>query len=276
MKIDYDKYAGYEFCPKLKNITNEVFCKMPQLTFRARKIDQNKSAIIGVDVFEKMHNVGSLFILHENFRGENQDVIYVESHLIKKSRGATDQVKTTNTKRAISKCLEVFKPKESKEIARKLYSQIKENMSGVVWKFDRHLPSISSFESSMFLLPIAMGESITVLPKRLNDELLSNKENIDNARIARSVAKAFEDMFGAVVRLEYDGSLSFLELTDETQVKNLASTYDLPVNYQEKLAILKIMENEQPIQNIGCKFEVKHENIKTSVFFLVGGDTIPQ
>jgi hypothetical protein len=62
MKIDYDKYAGYEFCPKLKNITNEVFCKMPQLTFRARKIDQNKSAIIGVDVFEKMHNVGFSFL----------------------------------------------------------------------------------------------------------------------------------------------------------------------------------------------------------------------
>jgi hypothetical protein len=40
---------------------------MPQLTFRATKdADQNmKVSIIGVDVFEKMHNVGSLLSFHE-------------------------------------------------------------------------------------------------------------------------------------------------------------------------------------------------------------------
>jgi hypothetical protein len=87
-----------------------------------------------------------------------------------------------------------------------------------------------------------------------------------------------KNMFGAVVRLEYDGSLSFLELSrTKTQVKNLASTYDLPVNYQEKLAILKIMETRSTYtKHRGVGLKCSYENIKTSVFFLVGGDTIPQ
>ena len=47
------------------------------------------------------------------------------------------------------------------------------------------------------------------------------------------------------------------------------NTYDLLPNYQEKFAILKIMEYKQPIEHVGVKF-----NDLPDLYFLVGGETI--
>ena len=275
MKIDYNKYVGKKLHPKLKEIMTEVFCKMPQLTFRATDAHPHEGVIIEVDAFEKIHKVGSIEVSREAYRGdEMKDVIKVTSHLIKKQRGATNVVATINAKRAISKCLEVFKPKEVNEVVDKLVKEVDGDISNMIWSYDRHAPNINHVQASILLLAYAKGEPIPI-EKEEADKPIKGEEAINNARIARKVGEQFKNKFGAIVRLEYDDSLSFLELAGQ-ELKNLASTYDLPVNYQEKLAILKIMEPDQPIQNIGVRFECSYNNIKTFVFFLVGGDTIPQ
>jgi hypothetical protein len=48
MKIDYNKYVGKKLHPKLKEIMTEVFCKMPQLTFRATDAHPHEGVIIEV------------------------------------------------------------------------------------------------------------------------------------------------------------------------------------------------------------------------------------
>lgn len=275
MKIDYDKHVGKQLHPKLKEVMTEVFCKMPQLTFRATDFHPHEGVITDVDAFEKIHKVGSIEVSREAYRGDEiKDVIKVTSHLIKKQRGASNVVSTTNVKRAVTKCLEVFKPKQADEIVDKLVKDVEGDVSNMIWRYDRHTPSLNPVEASILLLAYAKGEPITI-PKESADKLLAGEEELNNARIAREVGKHFKNKFGAIVRLEYDGSLSFLDLAGE-ELKNLASTYDLPVNYQEKLAILKIMESEQPIEHMGVRFENSYNNMKTSLFFLVGGDTIPQ
>jgi hypothetical protein len=81
------------------------------------------------------------------------------------------------------------------------------------------------------------------------------------------VYAAYEANNGIVIKLVHDGVMVVVDLTDKTTVKQLTSTYDLPSEYQEKLAILKIMENNQPIAGVGVKVEYD----SAPYFFLPAG-----
>jgi hypothetical protein len=93
----------------------------------------------------------------------------------------------------------------------------------------------------------------------------------------QSVRESFKSNRGAIVRLERDGSLTKVELKaikDEPTIKSMSSTYDLPPYYQEKLAMLKICQPQQPVDNVGIKFAKEVKGVVVTDFFLVEGDTV--
>ena len=65
---------------------------------------------------------------------------------------------------------------------------------------------------------------------------------------------------------------------DKSEISDIAkvtTTYDLPKNYQEKLALLKLCEPSQPVENIGVKFIEEIENDSNAIlYYLVGGETV--
>jgi hypothetical protein len=69
------------------------------------------------------------------------------------------------------------------------------------------------------------------------------------------------------IKLTPSGEMLAVDLTNVEKVKQFASSYDLPVEYQEKLTILKIMEVNQPIEGIG----VKVEDDKITYFYMPSG-----
>jgi hypothetical protein len=75
--------------------------------------------------------------------------------------------------------------------------------------------------------------------------------------------------YGICIRIEKDGTLTVVDMNDMNVRMETTSTYDLPANYQEKFAILKIMDYKQPIEHVGVKFEESPD-----LYFLVGGETI--
>ena len=58
---------------------------------------------------------------------------------------------------------------------------------------------------------------------------------------------------GLLVKLSNSGVMTVVDLTTKDVLMITDNSYDLPVEYQEKLAILKIMESNQAVHGIGIK-----------------------
>ena len=95
------------------------------------------------------------------------------------------------------------------------------------------------------------------------------QSNYDNYGIAKAVQHSFGSNYGVCIRTEKDGTITVIDMGDMNVRMETTSTYDLPTNYQEKFAILKIMEYKQPIEHVGVKFEESPD-----LYFLIGGETI--
>jgi hypothetical protein len=102
------------------------------------------------------------------------------------------------------------------------------------------------------------------------------KDKLNDYRIAKAVTKAFVGNRGVCIRIETDGALATYDLTTKEFVEH-KSTYDLPTNYQEKITMLKLMEEYQPIEHVGVWFEEStHDHrlrIEYKYFFLIEGET---
>jgi hypothetical protein len=98
---------------------------------------------------------------------------------------------------------------------------------------------------------------------------VEGQSRYDNLRIAKAVQHSFASNYGVCIRTEKDGTITVVDMNDMNVRMETTSTYDLPTNYQEKFAILKIMEYKQPIEHVGVKFEESPD-----LYFLIGGETI--
>jgi hypothetical protein len=84
------------------------------------------------------------------------------------------------------------------------------------------------------------------------------RDHLATYKIVDSVFRAWENRTGMLVKLLPSGVMTVVDLTIGEVVMVTSNTYDLPVEYQEKLAILKIMECNQAIEGMGVKVEDTH------------------
>lgn len=284
MKLNYGKFVGKKINPVLQQIATEVFCQMPSVSFEATRTgfyafnptDNEEEVIVSFDVLVGFDRVGKLTVRKGEWRNTgNKDIIYIESRLINKQRGKTNETKTINAKRAVSQCLQVFRPKEKSELVKQLIDNTSGEIGSMVWSAGRTLKNPDDLAPAWFyFLDIHRGGNPTP-PESVMKYCAENEEKIDSYNVALAVKKAFQDKFGVIVQLERDETISVVDCATQ-EFMNIKSTYDLPENYQEKLAILKIMEDNQPVRHMGCKFAITHESVDKTLFFLVGGATIPE
>jgi len=84
------------------------------------------------------------------------------------------------------------------------------------------------------------------------------RDNLSTYKIVDSVFRAWENRTGLLVKLQPSGVMTVVDLTIGEVVMVTSNTYDFPVEYQEKLAILKIMDCNQAIEGMGVKVEDTH------------------
>jgi hypothetical protein len=125
-----------------------------------------------------------------------------------------------------------------------------------------------------YALSVADGEPVPLDPKFLQ-EVQSDKfkTSRDNYRITKSVQDALEKFTGSIVYVDRKNRLTLVDLETKTLSK-VESTYDLPKNYQEKYAMLKIMELDQPIEGVGIKIKTNVDDMTYEFYYLKAGDTV--
>lgn len=237
-----------------------------------------------VSAYEDSQFLGSIRVAWKDYRGSGRrDVYAITSDNIQKRRGHNRQ--TTETKdahKAIKIMEDAFRVKNNSAYRDAVVDEARSCMSSMVsnarYKVSRETDrTVTNSEIAMFLLACYEGTQPKLEGKVA--ELFSTDEklqNFHNLRIALSIEAEFEE--GGILVVEYANGLMWHTYPDHHKgsiLDKLNSTYDLPQNYQEKLALIKLCDPLQPVEHVGVFFKTELErDPETKIYYLVGGDTV--
>jgi len=272
MKIDYantDKQT--KIAPSLENLMRELHHRMPRISYSVKNVSQLE--IQGVHVYHDYELVGIINIEHHHVEGVKFDSYNIRSERIKTKRRASGSnskniKQTKHFKNAVKIAMDVFKRTEPNVIAAKIVTEIGGDIQSMV---NTAGAQARGFLTNQYeaVLSYLTGASPTMSPELIEAIKVDGQAKYDNIRIAKAVQHSFVSNYGVCIRTEKDGTITMVDMNDMNVRMETTSTYDLPTNFQEKFAILKIMEYKQPIEHVGVKFEESPD-----LYFLVGGETI--
>ena len=286
MKIDYGTTNAVKVKHKLDILLRDVSIKIPQAMFQAVTTGHLDGVVVctSVDVFSGPHHMGTIGLKYKTREGKDVETYYIKSEHIQKLRGHHRNVRETISFKEALKCALTFFKVQPEDARVKDMRDIMGAHITIAYDSASHNLSRSVKNNTMLhpMLEYCIGVidnpcDATPMPARLSTDIMSIRQHVDNYRIMQSVRESFKSNRGAIVRLERDGSLTKIELRaikDEPTIKSMSSTYDLPPYYQEKLAMLKICQPQQPVDNVGIKFAKEVRGVVVTDFFLVEGDTV--
>ena len=272
MKIDYantDKQT--KLAPSLENLMRELHHRMPRISYVVRTVSQLE--VQGVWVYHDYEKVGVINIDRHEFEGVKFDSYHITSERIKTKRRASGSnskniKQTKHFKNAVKIAMDVFKRTEPNVIAAKIADDVNDYINSMV---NNAGSSARGFVGNHHadVLAYMTGATPTMSPELVEAMKVDGQARYDNFRIAKAVQHAFVSKYGICIRTEKDGTITVVDMNDMNVRMETTSTYDLPTNFQEKFAILKIMEYKQPIEHVGVKFPDDPD-----LYFLIGGETI--
>jgi hypothetical protein len=271
-KLNVDKYR-HEPTTELHKFMCDITSKLPTVHFVAdgRTYRHGDARTDEFKVLNGTEEVGRIWGTTDYDSKESKNVyIYnINSYRIQNQRGQRNRKHTKHYKVALKTALEVFAPVPTDVIA-----------SNIIERVQYRVSSVASSASSQAYYCVRGNEDVVLqyfkqitdegpapLPHELTSKLGKWQDKYANWRIATSVHDKFKNSDGIAIRLMPSGEMIAVDLTNTKEAKTLANSYDLPVEYQEKLAILKIMEMNQPIEGIG----VKVEDDKLTYFYMPSG-----
>ena len=285
VNIDTRLFPNVRVDEKLMALLQEMTHFNPAFSYEATDTmgyNENKR-ICTTAVFLDGNPVGKAGI-SKRYRDGGQEAVYeVTSDGINKRRGShRNTTSTKHMKIAMRAVREAFKRAETSLVAGRLVSDAQSRVERIqAWARD-HVRSVllNAVEPVLaYLQTIDNGTASTNggLPSALTQQMGANwQDRLRDHRIAKAVYEKFSAKHGVVVRIMRDDTMQVVDL-QTAQISVIKSSYELPVNYQEKLTILKIMNEDQPIEHVGFKFS-DHERIngvrnEYQAFFLIDGPT---
>jgi len=276
MKIDYGNYSASSvgshvtIAPSLETLMRELHHRMPRISYVVKNVSQLE--VWGVTVYHDYELVGIINIEHHHVEGVKFDSYNIRSERIKTKRkakgsGSKNIKQTKHFKNAVKICMDSFRRTEPSAIAAKIISDIGGDIQSMV---NNAGASARGFLTGQYEAVLSYLTGATPMSPELIEAIkVDGQSRYDNLRIAKAVQHSFASNYGVCIRTEKDGTITMVDMNDMNVRMETTSTYDLPTNYQEKFAILKIMEYKQPIEHVGVKFEESPD-----LYFLVGGETI--
>lgn len=274
----------------LQDLMEKIFHKVPSVSYESADWETFSGAvtptgreiekrITKVKVFNGHEKVGELRVVRENFRNQGTVTVYrVKSPHIQNRIGSKDVKATTNPKIALNTAVKHFgRTSTSSEIIEHMSDEFQRNISNIVYTANRNVERIGDhYEVDLIEYAFAVRNGTQFDTSRLN-KMLSHKDAdkiIDTRRITVSVDRDFRSGSGLVVKEERDGTLTAINmntaLPNDTRVTRHTDSYGLPELYQPKLAMLRMLEKNQPVESIGIKLFIDN----TNWYYLTGGEII--
>lgn len=276
--IDSSLYAP------LETLLTKLYHKLPSLTFESCRVGYIRGedkAICDVKVFNGNEYVGTIEVEYTSFRNQGKcDVYTIESPRIKNRIYPRHAKLTKLPEEALKTAVKVFgQTSTSAEIIAEMKQRMSSEVGGIQYNAVRNAEKFGD-DHVIPLMQVALAVKDGRTPV-ISPELMTalSKPNIDKlmntARIALSVNADYKKASGIVVREERDGTLLGIvldasQLPDDMRVLRFKDTYEMPELYQTKLAMLRMLEHNQPVESIGIKFAIDNINW----YYLTGGEII--
>jgi hypothetical protein len=249
----------------------ELHHRMPRISYSVKNVSQLE--VQGVWVYHDYERVGMINIDHHAVEGVKFDSYHITSDRIQTKRRASGSnskniKQTKHFKNAVKIAMDVFKRTEPNVIAAKIVTEIGGDIQSMLNNAGTQARGFVGNHHAD-VLAYMTGATPTMSPELIEAMKVDGQARYDNFRIALAVQHSFVSNYGVCIRTEKDGTITMVDMNDMNVRMETTSTYDLPTNFQEKFAILKIMEYKQPIEHVGVKFEESPD-----LYFLVGGETI--
>lgn len=278
------EHANFPLHPPLEELLTKLYHKVPRLNFasvHSGYVKGSEHSIYEVKVFNGNEMVGEIEVNYTTFRNQGKCDVYTISSPRIKNRISPRHAKVTKLPaEALKAAVKTFSPVST---ATEIITAIKQKMSSEVGGVQYNAVRQAERLGEDYLLPLmelAMmvnnGDKAVVINADIAEMLSKNnlEKAINNARIATAVNNDYKSGSGIVVKEERDGSLLSVlmdaSLTDDRRVVTHSDTYGLPEIYQTKLAMLRILEQKQPVESIGIKFSIED----TNWYYLTGGEII--
>lgn len=265
--------------PLLHQLMCDLAKKIPEIRFQSNGIirygiDDKK---FGDDyyVYAGTEKVGNMWLTHEIRNGDYTKIININSQRITQGRrGRSHTKKTKHYKVALKVALDAYAPFAFAEIAEKIVDAVDTVVTQVAsrtatqlqWAMQNRMLDLASYLANV------VDNGPTQPPAELLDAMPSGwREKLNNHKVASIVLDACKHMDGIAVKLMQDGTFVAVTMRKEL-VAQSDNPYDLPVQYQDKFAILKMMEKDQPVAGVG----LKSEQNGSMYFFIADGDLLAQ
>jgi len=268
-KYDPKGRHEYDIHPDLHIILCDLAIKLPKIAYesngvvidRTSKSDTSDKRVIGeVTVYNNEEKIGKISIQQDYIDGKYINVYQLDSPRIHQQRGIRNRKKTKHYKIALRSALDAFKEFPPDEIAKTMITDTSYRMSSLRQNANSQVASCVSatvVAASLLQYLVDVEENG---PQELPPIIIDPKwrDHLSTYKIVDSVFRAWESRTGLLVKLQPSGVMTVVDLTIGEVVMVTSNTYDLPVEYQEKLAILKIMDCNQAIEGMGVKVEDAH------------------
>jgi hypothetical protein len=220
-----------------------------------------KHFIRTLKVFENGEELGDICIARRYTCGSSEMVYKVRSFRINKERGDRNGIMAKDIKVALRHAKKVLISRESSELVK----QVKERVTNLL---DYHTSNLAhrlswSMDAADTATNVAIlayearqrGETEVTLPAVIvTHSAKAHDEACEKYINAKALFDAMAAAKGYGVFCRVDNSLIVYSYATNT-VKRYASFDDLPEHIQSKYAMFKVLEKDESVATLGCKFD---------------------
>jgi hypothetical protein len=216
--------------------------------------------------------LGGIFIGERYSNGMKEEVYGVESFRIQKERGRSDATQTKDIKVAMRNAKKSFVSRADDELRDLIKNQVTQNLSHL-WNMARNSVTYTmdttaeAFNVAMLSHHARKRGDATFTAPAMPITVKRNKEHEASCEefvTASFLNEQLKSGHGYGMSIYSNGSLAVLNFTDQS-INKFKSVELLPLDIQSKLAMFKVIKENEPYTHLGCKFQ-------EAMYYIVAGD----
>lgn len=278
--INYKNREGYKpVRPELHKLLCDLTLKYPSLTFLATSTSRVDSDDYADDiyVYSGTERLANVWMTTGYDRASKQYIpnYIISSERITSGRRGSRHSKTSKhykviLKEAMLACVPlgqaVVIDKFMELAGSKLETLTNRAGTGVSHVIERNAQHIATF-----LLAAHNNRELRVPDALLNMLASGWQDKVHSAKAIKTMLDLFRAKEGMAVKLLEDGSYMAVDCSTNFMIES-SSPYDLPSEYQTKLAMLKLVDFDQPVVDIGVKIKFADSVSPTTMFYMTPGE----
>jgi hypothetical protein len=265
LQLDRTRFAKCNnIAERLDMMLRDLNKAVKGLTFKVSSIrhtgDPETDCVNGVLVVTDTDSIGRIEV-GQTYRAKESgrvDTYEINSERLKKRYHT---ITTKDYRKALRTAIEICAPLTATVVIDRMISDVGYKVSSVSSSMERNLEHPFRYNVEGLPAFICAYHEATLnktppplLPVDVVNKIPANwKTLVESIDIAKNMATTFNAGEGAIV-YKHETCMVVAYLQHKSLCK-ITSTYELPVEYQDKLAMLKIMGDSQPVRGIGVRFD---------------------